>query len=174
MRAAIMVGVLAGTLGCGRSATLIRESGPRIEGVIVESDREVIVVEQDGERVRVPRSEVVDIDHPGNVALTYGVMGSAFSVLLIVASVPLLTAEPDDDPEQEPGEATGDEVVTAFANAYGGALLVMGALGLLVHLGPTIWGARAWGASRQAAEPPSTPEGEVSVGFGPGGVLVRF
>lgn len=79
---------LATTLcvGCGSTAIVTTRDGELIEGVIdAGGERTLILKTGGGARVRVQRAEITDIDHPGNVAATIGVLmtiyGAANAVL---------------------------------------------------------------------------------------------
>lgn len=68
--------------GCGRTATITRTSAGPIEGKITTSDRKTVYVRRatDGVHVSVPRADIADIDHPGNVAAVAGAAILAYGV----------------------------------------------------------------------------------------------
>lgn len=66
--------------GCGTSATLNLRDGRNIEGKIIGSTSSTISVEGQTEPIVVSRSEVADIDHPGNVAATIGGVLTAYGI----------------------------------------------------------------------------------------------
>jgi len=70
------------TSGC--AATLQRGSGPAIEGVLTDADATYLYIRSDSGAVyRVPRTEVSDIDHPGNVLATIGAVFLTMSVIFL-------------------------------------------------------------------------------------------
>jgi len=65
--------------GCSRSATISRASGEQLSARIERSDQETIYVKVAGGReVHLARSEVADIDHPGNGVAVLGGLLSAY------------------------------------------------------------------------------------------------
>jgi hypothetical protein len=73
--------------GCFSTATITRRSDPPIEARIDRSDTEsLFLTSPDGEHFSVKRSEVTDIDHPGNVHATVGAVAVALGVLMLVGS----------------------------------------------------------------------------------------
>lgn len=88
---AASAGFLCGALlcGCGTKAIIQRANAPSFEGEIVKSDSEYLYVELDysATPMTIPRTEVRDIDHPGNVAAIIGGILSAYGVLNIIAGV---------------------------------------------------------------------------------------
>jgi hypothetical protein len=68
---------------CSSTATIRRGNGPAYEAAIASSDEQAVYVRgENGMTYRVPRAEVVDIDHPGNIALTVGASLLAYGVLM--------------------------------------------------------------------------------------------
>ena len=70
---AVAVAVGVGAAGCGSTATIAHPHGI-IEAEIVQSDSGGISVRQrsDEPPLRVNRGDILDIDHPGNVAMVVG------------------------------------------------------------------------------------------------------
>lgn len=120
---------------CSTTATITSKDATRYDVAIVRSTpAELIVATRDGERP-IPRDQIADIDHPGNVAIAVG------SVMLFAGTANLL------------GVArchANDSSGVCFGWAAGAAVAASG-------LGLTIWGASAWTASvRAASGDPST------------------
>jgi hypothetical protein len=71
-------------LGCGTTATLTLRNGLNMEGRIEGSSRTGVRVGQ----TEVARSDIADIDHPGNVAMTIGLVlvGCGLVDTIIVAA----------------------------------------------------------------------------------------
>lgn len=85
MLCAVGLGLLA---GCGNSATIQARFGS-IEGRIVAGDKENVYVEQASGLTRtIPKSDIVDVDHPGNVAATIGGVVTAYGVANIAIGSP--------------------------------------------------------------------------------------
>jgi hypothetical protein len=71
-----------GAAGCSSTATLRRFGAPPLEARIVGGSATSLYIEDDdGRRYRVPRASVIDVDHPGNVALAFGLGCLAMSSL---------------------------------------------------------------------------------------------
>jgi hypothetical protein len=70
----VALGLLIASLaGCSTTATIHRSDGYMLEGRIKGGTRSSIIVDpRIGERQEVPRSQVADIDHPGNVHALIG------------------------------------------------------------------------------------------------------
>jgi hypothetical protein len=73
--------------GCGTTATITRRDGGSIDAKIIGGDRDNIYVDGQGYSV-IPRSEVEDIDHPGNVAATIGGVVTGYGIANIAIGVP--------------------------------------------------------------------------------------
>ena len=70
---------------CSNTATITRRSGPNFEASIEDSDSESVYVRSgNGAPYRVPRNDIVDIDHPGNVHLTIGAALLLWGTLMLV------------------------------------------------------------------------------------------
>jgi hypothetical protein len=82
--------------GCGTMASLYLKNGNVVSGRIERSDEKLIFVRPEtveggmsyagGTLVRVPRSSVVDISHPGNGAMVMGVIATVTGVVLLKAN----------------------------------------------------------------------------------------
>jgi len=77
---------------CASTATITMSDGTVVETEIVESDETSITVEDKGERQTIARTAIADIDHPGNVALTAGILLLAGGV----ATAALATSKSDN------------------------------------------------------------------------------
>jgi len=70
--------------GCSTTATISRINGTRLEAEIQHTDGHNLVVQTDaGHKVRIPKSEVANIDHPGNVAAFIGAALSTYGMVNI-------------------------------------------------------------------------------------------
>jgi hypothetical protein len=79
----VALAVAVAGAGCSTTATIHRVHGPSYEAEIVGStDRALEVRGHDGRTYLVPREEIADIDHPGNVTFTVGASLAAFAALL--------------------------------------------------------------------------------------------
>ena len=75
-------GLVALQVAC--TATIERRKSPDIDARIIGSDSRSLTVEgKNGRSVRVPGTDVVDIDHPGNVLI---VLGAVFGALALAAA----------------------------------------------------------------------------------------
>jgi hypothetical protein len=82
--------------GCGTTANLYLKNGNVVTGKIERSDEKLIFVRPEmveggmsytgGALLRVPRSSVVDITHPGNGAMVMGVIATVAGVVLLKAN----------------------------------------------------------------------------------------
>jgi len=69
--------------GCGTSATITRNDGTLLEGWIQGGTQDSIIVEpRSGRRQEILRSEISDIDHPGNVHVLVGGIVFAYGGIL--------------------------------------------------------------------------------------------
>lgn len=155
--------------GCNPNALILRRDAPPLEGRVLSSDPEIIVVETpDGRTVELRRSEIEDIDHPGNVAMALGlpntVVGSLFGVITIFM---LPAAFEQGWPENT------EERLGAAPVALGFGLIA--AANLAVGLPPFLWGSEAWFTSTGNAQPtPRQPSGVSRLNLSPAGLQVRF
>ncbi len=75
--------------GCGTSATITRRSGTAIDAKIVAGDEKNVHVEvANGYSQAIPREDIADIDHPGNVAAVIGGIVTAYGVANIAVGAP--------------------------------------------------------------------------------------
>jgi hypothetical protein len=87
----ITVTLLASILicGCSTSASISRIDGRDIQGKIQRSTSDAVVVAtRGGTEVSVPRSEITDIDHPGNAIAVLGGLVGAYGALNIAVGAP--------------------------------------------------------------------------------------
>jgi hypothetical protein len=72
---------------CFSTATIQRHSGPPIEARIDRSDSEKLyLTSATGEHFTLDRSDIVDIDHPGNVRLTIGIAAAVLGTVMLVGA----------------------------------------------------------------------------------------
>jgi hypothetical protein len=108
------VALLLVALGCAPPATIRLRNGANVESPIIGSDRDSVYVRgMYGEPHPIPRQEIVDIDHPGNV-------GTVAGLLLMAWGMAVLTSDPPKD--SNPGEV----IVDAFADVFLGTMLIVG------------------------------------------------
>jgi hypothetical protein len=75
--------------GCGNSATITRRMASPVDARIIGGDTENLYVELPGGRTEtIPKREVVDIDHPGNVAATIGGVVGVYGIANIAVGLP--------------------------------------------------------------------------------------
>jgi hypothetical protein len=104
--ACVVLGICA---GCSTSASFSRQSGPAFDAEILGSDaRSLHVRDEDGREFLVPREDVADIDHPGNVLGTIGAVLMAMSVPWFVAALN------SERPQSHQSEWAGMELVFAI------------------------------------------------------------
>ena len=124
MRAiALLVSMSLGA--CSTTATIHRVYGPSYEAEIADSDASALrVLGDDGRLHAVPRAEVTDVDHPGNVVLTVGAVLTAIGALVAISimndGTPSMPADRDD--------------ATAIGMVYGVPGVVMMALGGVAYI----------------------------------------
>jgi len=87
-RIASLCFVLALFMGCGRSATILKRDYRIVEGEIVSAGPTSLYVETQQGEVRIPRDQILDIDHPGNAAATFGVVLTAYGAANIAIGLP--------------------------------------------------------------------------------------
>ena len=74
--------------GCSTTSTVSRISGPSVEGDIVGgSPDEIFVSNNAGGDFAIPRSDISEIDYPGNVHTLVGGIVAGYGVLNIVAGL---------------------------------------------------------------------------------------
>jgi hypothetical protein len=79
-----VVAVTLTTLGCSTTATVFRVNAPPVEAEVVGGSRDAIYVVDDfGRRFPIPRNEIRDVDHPGNVHAAVGAAIFGYGILNI-------------------------------------------------------------------------------------------
>ncbi len=127
----ITVALLASSLicGCSTTATISRTNGRDIEARIERSTPGAVVVQTEGgSEVSIPRSEITDIDHPGNAAAVVGALLSAYGGLNI---------------------ASGASKCSDNGGAYCTGVFLPAAIGVPM----LIWGLSTWIGSTGATNP---------------------
>jgi len=136
----ITVTLLAAILlcGCSTTATISRINGRQVEAKIQRSTPGAVVVQTDaGKEVSISRSDISDIDHPGNVAAVIGGLVSAYGALNIAVGAPRC------------GEGGG---------AYCTGVFLPAAIGVPM----LIWGLSTWvGSTSAVSSPASSSSGNV-------------
>jgi hypothetical protein len=130
----ITVTLLASTLicGCSTTATISRINGKTVDAKIRRSTPGAVVVETDGGReVSISRSDISDIDHPGNVAAVLGGLVSAYGAVNI---------------------ASGASGCAEGGGAYCTGVFLPAAVGVPI----LIWGLSTWIGSTSAASASSS------------------
>jgi hypothetical protein len=84
-------------MGCSTTATVSRRSGPPIEGQIKGGSPNTIAVDTGGGEVVVPRSDITEVDHPGNVHTLIGGLLLGYGVLNIAVGAPECENRPKDE-----------------------------------------------------------------------------
>lgn len=114
--------------GCSTTATISRSNGTQLHGEIQRGDQDTLVIKtNEGNTLRLPKSEISSIDHPGNVAGAVG--GFLMGYGLVNIAMGWSTC----------AERGGASCAATFAPA---------AIGLPIVL----WGVKTWSDSTQAAE----------------------
>lgn len=139
--------------GCARSTVVVRTDGSEVAGTIIESDNMQMLLRDDaGEVIAVPREQIADIDHPGDLGIWLGSFAFGAGVQALVLGG-LAYADAED------GSLQG--ALSAAAMGVGGALVAVGAPLLVV-------GIIDKGASLRAVEPAA-----IQITLGPGGLGLR-
>jgi hypothetical protein len=87
--------------GCSTSAAIERRNGSVVYGHIDYSDEQrLYVTDEDGRRVGLERSDVVDIDHPGRIGRTVGgiTTGVGFGILMLTPLARACSTPGPEDP----------------------------------------------------------------------------
>jgi hypothetical protein len=111
--------VLCGLAGCSTTASISRVDGLRYEANILDSDANSLRVRDVyGRELTVSREEVADIDHPGNVSFTVG-------LVLIAMSVPMISDDMSHRLNSQQTEWAGMGLVVGLAEAVTGLCLAI-------------------------------------------------
>ncbi len=143
--------VASGAMGLGLSpeASLELESGEELEGEIVSSTSDAILIRQSDAHffpaldesatlVTVPRSEVVDIDHPGNVVM---VLATPIALVFTgIGGVGWVVMAESGDP---------------WGSLAGLTIGILGTAAAIPFYADVVAGTILWMGSRSAAEPSS-------------------
>jgi hypothetical protein len=125
--------VLGAFAGCSTTANISRTNGPAYEADIVSSDANSLHVRDNyGREILVPREEVADIDHPGNVLYTIG-------LVLVAMSVPMLIAGLANRHQSQPSEWSGMAFVIGIPEAVTGLCLAIPGWSRQSGRGPARW-----------------------------------
>jgi hypothetical protein len=112
--------------GCGTTATIYRKNGQQDEATILRGNSTNVVVDTGAGERAIPREDITDIDHPGNVHATIGAFLLAYGILNIA-------------------------VGTSQCQSKGAAFCTGVFLPATVGLGMSIWGLTIWTKSSNAA-----------------------
>ena len=127
---------------CSTTATIHRAHGPAYEAEIADSDASRLrVLGDDGRLHEVPRAEVTDVDHPGNVVLTVGAVLAGIGAL-----VALSISSDSNSTQQQRNDAT------AIALVYG-----LPGLAMLIAGGVTYIGSMSRASAFENAIAPAAP-----------------
>ena len=129
--------------GCSETATSRRTDGQVVEARLIRSDQRHVYVRPGyaATETPIPRAEIVDIDHPGNVHLTVGSILAGMG--MIGGVIPGLVAGMSNDPIDQ---------------AASEAMLMSGAIWIAAGAPLIYWGYTRWFGSRRALEPENAPE----------------
>jgi hypothetical protein len=126
-------------MACSTTATIYRNSGMMMEGSIIGGSRDAILVEPNhGPRQEVPRDDIAEIDHPGNVHALVGGIVLAYGIGNIAVGM---------DECQNRTDQQAAFCVGVFTPAALGA-------------GMLIWGLATWVGSKGSADDVSLPSME--------------
>jgi hypothetical protein len=89
MRSLLAILAFTTCAACGTTATITRTNGPPVEGHITGGDAENLYVEESGARSTIPRSDIKDIDHPGDGATVAGAILMGYGSLNIAVGAPM-------------------------------------------------------------------------------------
>lgn len=127
---------------CASTATLTTTRGTTEATILGGDDESLAVMNEAGAKKRVPRDQVVDIDHPGNVlAVIFGPAGVLFGIETVAFAVGGPCSR----------DVTGGGTGPSFCVFAGGLSAV--------SLGLAAWGLYTWISSRNAVTNP-LPAGE--------------
>jgi hypothetical protein len=132
--------------GCSTTATISRINGRTLEARIQRSTPGAVVVKtESGQEVSISRSEISDIDHPGNVAAVIGGLLSAYGAANIAVGAPQCSTQ---------------------GGAYCSGVFLPAALGVSM----LAWGLGTWIGSTSAASSPEGSSSSSSARLSPSGV----
>jgi len=80
-RGAAMVAMSFLASACAHTATVSRVDGTKVEAKILDADAESVTVQTEGGTQTLLRSDITDIDHPGNAAMLTGVALAALGAI---------------------------------------------------------------------------------------------
>jgi hypothetical protein len=127
----IVLVVVVAFAACSSTATISRNFGPAYEAEITGSDaRSLRVRAQNGYEFVVPREDVTDIDHPGNVLLTIGAVVTGMYSPFLVSGLAANNGGQDE---------------------WSGFVTVMGVMGVAAGLSLALTGLIPYKRSKQAA-----------------------
>ena len=129
--------VLCTSLGCGTSAIITRKNGTD-EGRIVRSTSTSVIVDTGAGERSIPRDQITDVDHPGNVVAVIGAVLLGYGLLNIA-------------------------VGASHCEEKGGAFCTGVFAPAVVGLGMGIWGVSVWGRSTRAVREPGPRGPELSL-----------
>lgn len=133
MRLALVLLCLAAFASCSTTATVLVRDGTRYEVQILGGDKDTLLLQSEyGVEKVVRRSEVGDIDHPGNVmALVGGLIGGSGALNLVSVGLMCSTS----------GASSGSQCPLLFGMMGGTAALGVGMF---------VWGLWTWLGSKNA------------------------
>ena len=139
---------------CSTTSTLTRIDGTSFEGKVTRFDQTTFSVKPvgSGEEIVLKDSEIVEIDHPGNVHFLVGSIIAGLGVAVGLATIPLFL---DDDPYSE---------LVGYLNLFSATTLV--AVGTPI----AIWGGLTWEEAKNGTLPEISLQPTVfdKDGFSPG------
>jgi hypothetical protein len=141
VRGFVLVVCALAALGCQREANVhLRSQHEPRSAVILSSECDGLRVEEDGEVFTIPRDDVEDIDHPGNVMGILGVVLATGGIAIVVPGAATL------DMDQRRGMQVID------GRTIGGIMLGVGLGATVAGAALTGLGFAAWSESTSATE----------------------
>ena len=133
MRLALAFLCLAAFASCSTTATVLVRDGTRYEVQVLGGDKDTLLLQSEyGVEKVVRRSEVADIDHPGNVmALVGGLIGGSGALNLVSVGITCSTS----------GASSGSQCPLLFGMMGGTAA---------IGVGMFVWGLWTWLGSKNA------------------------
>jgi hypothetical protein len=112
---------------CSTNASIRRARGPALEAEIIGSDADTLRVRDDDYRTsEMVQGEVIDIDHPGNVAIGVGAGVVALGALLALVVLKFPDLRWDEPPRTEADRREGAAVVGLGYGLSGVAVMIWG------------------------------------------------